>query len=47
MLPITILPRASLLTSLIVATAVASGLAAGLIAGGVLVTAAAVARRRP
>ncbi len=37
MLPIRILPRPSILTSLVVATSIAGGLAAGVMAGGALV----------
>ena len=43
--PITLLPRLSILTSLVVATSVASGLAIGVLAGGMLVAAAKVRRR--
>ena len=44
MLPIRILPRPSILTSMVVATSIAGGLAFGVAAGGALIL-AAMARR--
>ena len=46
LLPIAILPRPSILTSVVVATSVAAGLAFGVAAGGVIVIAASAARSR-
>ena len=44
MLPVTFLPRPSVLASVVVATSVATGLAAGVAAGGVLLLLASVRR---